>query len=84
LEATALLRALTSWARRGRPPRLLEVIESRMLAPNAGLHVVRVAQRHLLVAVGAGVPAVLLELEPGTPSGRGDFRAPEPKQCNDD
>ena len=55
-------KGLAQW-RRSRPGRVLEVIESRALAPGHTLHLVRVADRVLALATHSG-GCTLLEARP--------------------
>ena len=69
-------RGFAQW-NRSRPGRLMEVIESRALAPGHTLHLVRVADRALALATHGG-GCTLLEARPWTGVRQGS--APEDKQ----
>ena len=69
-------KGVVQW-RRSRPGQLMEVIESRALAPGHTLHLVRVADRALALATHGG-GCTLLEARPWTGVRQGS--APEDKQ----
>jgi flagellar biogenesis protein FliO len=57
-------KGLAQW-RRARPGRVMEVIESRTIAPGHTLHLVRIADRVLALATHNG-GCTLLEARPGS------------------